>query len=135
ALAEMNAIMDEDFIWFAYAGDRPVGCLFALPDANEILRDAGDPSHVAGKLKFIFYKHLRGFSRVRVVAMGVVPDFQNRGLESALIMKAYEAGKKKSRYKHVELSWVGDFNDKMLAIHRAMGATQDKQHATFRKVL
>ena len=135
SLEEMQLIMDEDFIWFAYAGDKPAGCLLAVPDANEILKHCGDISGLWGKLKFLFYKHRLKFSRVRVVLMGIVPEFQHRGLESALIMKAVEAGKKKGNYRHVELSWVGDFNTKMLAIHHAMGAVEEKQHATFRKAL
>jgi hypothetical protein len=67
--------------------------------------------------------------------MGIVPEFQRHGLESALIACAYAKGKEKTNYKHVELSWVGDFNTKMMAIHEAMNAQEDKQHATFRKFL
>ena len=66
--------------------------------------------------------------------MGIVPEFQQRGLESGLIVHAYRDGKT-NRYKHVQLAWVGDFNDKMIAIHKAMGATEEKQRATFRKDL
>lgn len=135
SLAEMKPIMEEDFVWFAYADNKPVGFVLIVPDANEILSHCGDISHAWGKLKFIFYKYRIGFSRLRVVVMGIVPEFQNRGLESALIMKASEVAKKKPHYKHVELSWVGDFNEKMIAIHKAMGAVEDKQHATFRKIL
>ncbi len=135
SLREMKPIMEEDFVWFAYANHEPVGFLLALPDANEILKYCGNVSNLWGKLKFFFYKYRIGFSRLRVVVMGIVPEFQNHGLESGLIMEAYKRVVKKPHYKHVELSWVGDFNDKMLAIHKAMGAVADKQHATFRKVL
>jgi len=34
--------------------------------------------------------------------------------------------------KRVELAWVGDFNPKMMAIHKATGATLDKVHRTYR---
>ena len=30
-----------------------------------------------------------------------------------------------------ELAWVGDWNEKMLAIHYATGATKDKVHRTY----
>jgi hypothetical protein len=39
-----------------------------------------------------------------------------------------------NQYDELELSWVGDFNDKMLAIHQATGATFGKRHLTLRKV-
>lgn len=134
-LKEIRLIVEEDFIWFAYADNKPAGFLFAVPDVNEIIKYSGGRLNTWGKLKFIFYRYTKGFSRVRVVVMGIVPEFQQHGLESGLISLAYREGLKRPRYKHVELSWVGDFNHKMIAIHRAMGAVEEKQHATLRKVL
>jgi len=135
SLAELKPIMEEDFIWFAYADNKPIGLLLSVPDINEILKYCGGEFNTWSKIKFVYYKYQKGFSRMRVVVMGIVPEFQNRGIESALILEAYKAAKKKQHYKHVELSWVGDFNQKMLAIHKAMGAVEDKEHATFRKIL
>lgn len=135
SLKDMKSIMDENFIWFVYADEKPAGVLLAVPDANEILKYAGSRLDLLGKLKFVFYKYWKGFSCVRVVVMGVVPEFQQRGLESGLILHAYQAGKTNPRYKHVQLAWVGDFNHKMIAIHEAMNATEIRQHATFRKLI
>lgn len=135
SLAELRPIMDESVMWFVYSGNDAVGFLLAIPDVNEILKYAGGRFNIWGKCKFLFYKHWKGFSCLRVIVMGIVPEFQQRGLESGLIVQAYGGGKTSQRYKHVQLAWVGDFNDKMIAIHKAMGATEDKQHATFRKLL
>ena len=46
--------------------------------------------------------------------MGVVPKFQGTGLESAVFWHLDKVMKRKPWYKEVELSWVGDFNPKML---------------------
>jgi hypothetical protein len=135
SLAEMKAIVEEDFIWFAYVDKKPVGFLLGIPDVNEIIKYSGDKFNLWGKVKFLFYKYTKGFSRVRVVVMGIVPEFQNHGLESGLVACGFKEGKKRPNFKHVELSWVGDFNDKMIAIHNAMGAVEDKVHATFRKIV
>lgn len=135
SLAGMRPIMDESVMWFVYSGNDAVGFLLAIPDVNEILKYAGGRFNIWGKCKFLFYKHWKGFSCLRVIVMGIVPEFQQRGLESGLIVQAYGGGKTSQRYKYVQLAWVGDFNDKMIAIHKAMGATEDKQHATFRKLL
>jgi hypothetical protein len=35
-----------------------------------------------------------------------------------------------NHYQELELSWVGDFNSKMLSVHYAIGATFSKKHAT-----
>lgn len=134
-LREMRPVMVEDFIWFAYADNKPVGFVLGLPDVNEIIKYSGPRFDWKGKLKFLFYKFFKGFTRIRVIVMGIVPDFQRHGLESALIYNGFNEGKKRKNYKHVELAWVGDFNDKMIAIHKAMGAIEYKQHGTFRKIL
>ncbi len=133
SLEEMKPIMDENAMWFVYSGNNAVGFLLAVPDVNEILKYSNGKLNLWGKCKFLFYKHWKGFSCLRVVVMGIVPEFQRRGLESALIVQAYQCGKASSRYKYVQLAWVGDFNNKMIAIHKAVGAQEDKQHATFRK--
>lgn len=135
SIEEMKPVLEEKFIWFAYVEGKPAGLLVGTPDVNEILKYVDGEFTWLNKLKFLFYKYYKGFTCARVVVMGIVPEYQRHGLESALILHAYEAGQKKRRYKHVQLAWVGDFNSKMIAIHQAMGAVEDKQHATYRKVL
>jgi len=135
SLDEMGPIMDESAIWFVYVNDKAAGVLLAVPDVNEILKYSGDISSWWNKGKFLFYRRTKGFSCLRVILMGIVPEFQQRGLESGLIMHAYAAQHKNGRYQQVQLAWVGDFNHKMIAIHNAIGATEEKQHATFRKTL
>lgn len=134
-VADMRSVMEEDFIWFAYADNKPAGFLMGMPDVNDAIKFAGPKLNWWGKCKFMFYKYFKGFIRVRVIVMGVVPEFQRHGLESALIFHAFNEGRRRPNYKHVELAWVGDFNEKMISIHKAMGAKEGKQHATFRKII
>lgn len=135
SLNEIKLVVEESFIWFAYVDGKPAGLLVGMPDFNELLRYVGGKLNFWKKLKFFALKVIKGFSIARVVIMGVVPQYQRIGLESALILNAYNAGRKIPGYKSVQLAWVGDFNYKMVAIHNAMGAVPDKKHATYRKVL
>ena len=64
--------------------------------------------------------------------MGCKHKYQNKGIESALIRCLREEVFPKNTYTGVELSWVGDFNTKMMAIHEAAGAKKDKVHRTYR---
>lgn len=43
--------------------------------------------------------------------------------------------KKKSHYNELELSWVGDFNPKMISIYDAIGATRYKVYTTYRYLI
>ena len=42
--------------------------------------------------------------------------------------------KRKQHITEVELSWVGDFNPKMRALHESVGAVFGKRHITYRKL-
>ena len=67
--------------------------------------------------------------------MGVIPKFQGVGIESAIFWHLQEPLlKKRSHYKELEISWVGDFNPKMKATMHAMGANPGKTHITYRKM-
>jgi hypothetical protein len=66
--------------------------------------------------------------------MGTKEKFQKHGLESAIFIKLKEYVIPKNQYDELELSWVGDFNDKMLAIHNATGSVFGKKHATLKCV-
>ena len=73
-------------------------------------------------------------TRMRAVAGGVHPSHQNSGIESAIFLQLYNVFKNKRWYKELELSWVGDFNPKMRALHESVGAVFAKRHITYRKL-
>lgn len=129
---KMKAIMDQKLIWFAYINQEPASFIVILPDANQMIKNLNGKLGVIEKLKFA-YNRWRGVSRMRAVVMGTKQSFQKHGLESALFIKLKEYVLPLNRYQELELSWVGDFNDKMLSIHEATGATFGKKHLTMRK--
>nr|WP_133553501.1 GNAT family N-acetyltransferase [Pedobacter duraquae] len=129
---KMEIIMDEKLIWFAYINGEPVSFVVIIPDANQMIKGFNGKLGVIEKLKFIYRKWI-GVNRMRAIVMGTKSAFQKHGLESALFIKLKEYVLPMNQYDELELSWVGDFNDKMLAIHQATGATFGKRHLTMRK--
>ncbi|HEX8378170.1 MAG TPA: GNAT family N-acetyltransferase [Pedobacter sp.] len=130
---KMKAIMDEKLIWFSYINDEPASFIVILPDANQIIKPLKGRLGLIEKLQFLYYKW-KGVSRMRAVVMGTKKAYQKHGLESAMFIKLKEYVLPLNQYQELELSWVGDFNDKMLAIHEATGATFGKRHVTMRKL-
>lgn len=130
---QMKPIMDEKLIWFAYINNEPVSAIVVLPDANQMIKHLNGKLNLWGKLKFAYYRW-KGVNRMRAVVMGTKQKYQNHGIESALFIKLKQYVLPLKRYDEMELSWVGDFNDKMLAIHYAMGATFSKKHVTMRYI-
>ncbi|QKJ30462.1 GNAT family N-acetyltransferase [Mucilaginibacter mali] len=131
SFGKMKAIMDEKLIWFAYVNDEPASFIIILPDANQMIKPLNGKLDLIGKLKFLYYRW-KGVSRMRAIVMGTKQKFQKHGLESAIFIKLKEYVLPLHQYDELELSWVGDFNDKMLAIHEATGATFGKRHLTMR---
>ena len=74
-------------------------------------------------------------TRMRAVVGGVHPSYQNSGVESAIFLHLYNVFKNKPWLKELELSWVGDFNPRMIAIYEALGAKQAKTHITYRYLI
>jgi ribosomal protein S18 acetylase RimI-like enzyme len=72
---------------------------------------------------------------MRAVAGGVHPSYQNSGIESAIFLQLYNVFRRKRWYRELELSWVGDFNPKMIAIYEALGAKKTKIHLTYRYMI
>ena len=130
---QMKAIMDENLIWFAYINGEPASFVIILPDANQMIKSLHGKLNLVGKLKFL-YNRWKGVSRMRAIVMGTKEKYQKHGLESAMFIKLKEYVYPLNQYYELELSWVGDFNDKMLAIHEATGAVFGKRHLTMRYV-
>lgn len=130
---KMKAIMDPKLLWFAYIDNEPASFVVILPDANIMLKPLKGKLNLVGKLIFL-YKKWRGVNRMRAIVMGTKEKYQKHGIESALFIKLKEYVIPKNQYDELELSWVGDFNSKMIAIHEATGATFGKRHATMRCV-
>ncbi|MDB5004836.1 MAG: family N-acetyltransferase [Mucilaginibacter sp.] len=130
---KMKPIMDQNLILFAYVNGEPASFNIVLPDANQMLKPLNGKLDLIGKLKFLYYKW-KGVTRMRAIVMGTKQKYQNHGLESALFIKLGEYVLPLNQYNVLELSWVGDFNEKMVALHNSMGATFANKHLTMRYI-
>jgi hypothetical protein len=129
---QMKPVMDNQLVWYAYVNDDPAAFLLVLPDINELIAGLNGRLDLIGKVKFLWHKKTRKHRRLRAVIMGTKAQYRNHGLESTLFIKLKEYVLSLQQYQELELSWVGDFNKKMLSIHGATGARPSKKHATYR---
>ncbi|MBC7743933.1 MAG: GNAT family N-acetyltransferase [Flavobacterium sp.] len=130
---KMKIILDEKLVWFAYINNEPASFVVILPDANLMIKSLNGKLGIIEKIIFA-YNRWRGVNRMRAVVMGTKQAYQKHGLESALFIKLKEYVLPLNQYKELELSWVGDFNEKMLSLHEATGAVFGKKHLTMRKI-
>lgn len=135
SLKKAEFIIDEEIIWFGYFNDKPIAFFILFPDVNQILKHINGKLHPVNMLKVLYYKLTHEMTRMRAVVGGVHPTYQNSGVESAIFLQLYKVFVKKPWYKELELSWVGDFNPKMIAIYEAIGSKKAKTHITFRYLI
>jgi len=131
-LRKIKMIIDQEMIWYAYHDDEPIAFFMVLPDANQIFRHLNGKLHLINKLRFLNYKRKKTITRARGTAAGVIPKFQNSGVESGIFYQLDHVMKRKPHYTEFELSWVGDFNSKMISLYQATGAAHVKTHHTYR---
>ncbi|MFA4851697.1 MAG: hypothetical protein WC599_04180 [Bacteroidales bacterium] len=133
-LKNAKNIIDEEFIRFAYHEGEPIAFLVMFPDINQILKHLNGKLNFWNKLKYAWLAKKKTITRARIIIMGVVPKFQKSGIESAIFWHMDKMMKLKPHYTEIELSWVGDFNPKMRALHESVGAVFGKRHFTYRKL-
>ena len=131
-LKKAKAIIDEEFIWIAYARGKPIAIYLMYPDVNLILKHLNGRLNLPSMLKFLYLKKRKTMTRARGVLMGVIPEYQNRGIEAGIILNLVRVFEKKPHYTEIEFSWVGDFNPKMRKIFMSVGCKSVKHYITYR---
>jgi len=110
----MENIIDPDIMIFGYHNDKPVAIYLNIPELNQIFQHVNGKLNLAGKLKFLLHKWLGKCQTVYGIVFGVIPEYRNKGIESAMTIKLQNVMRNKDKYEDVYVSWIGDFNPKMI---------------------
>jgi hypothetical protein len=137
---KMKPVMEENLVWFGYHKEadgsrKPVAFFIMLPELNQYFKHVNGKMDLLGKIKFIYHKLARPTHKAFGIIFGVVPDFQGKGIESAIAI-AYPSrevwGGKKHQFNALELNWIGDFNVRMIRFSKMLGGKISKRHITYR---
>ncbi len=134
-MKKAKPILNPELVWFAYNNGEPISFFTFLPDANQIFKHLNGKLHLLNKIRFLWLKSRNTMTRVRGTAAGVIPKFQNSGIESAIFWQIKPIVEKNPHLKQIELSWVGDFNPKMIALYQSTGAQHAKTHHTYKYMI
>lgn len=129
---DAKLILEEEFVWFAYYNGKPIAFFVMMPDLNQAIKHIDGRLNLINKIKLFYLLKKKVITRARITVMGVVPEFQGKGVESAIFLYLDRAVKSKPHFTEIELSWVGDFNPKMESIYKAVGGIKMKTHQTLR---
>jgi hypothetical protein len=129
----LKPIVDRDVVVFVYYEDRPIAFYVNIPELNEIFRYVNGNLNWWGKIKFLLYQKLSPPETMVGIVFGVVREFQGKGIEGAMIKWTEDhIVVAKRRYSETILTWIGDFNPKMLRVCENLGGRRFRTLATMR---
>ena len=132
----LRPIIDPNLIYFAYHNDEPIGFFVMIPDLNRIIGKFGGKFGLWQKLQLMWDLKVRhSCDRAFGIIFGITPEFQGKGIESAIMTYILENYVQKgySHYRSFEFAWIGDFNPVMnRMIERYVCASKHKMHTTYR---
>lgn len=127
---DLKTIIDTDFAHVAEVEGIPVAFSVALPDLNQALKHINGKLLPFGILKLLYYA--RKIHQIRTALMGVIPEFQGKGIDALLHKQTIENGLAKG-FDSAELSWILESNVDMIRVAERIGASVEKRYRMYTK--
>lgn len=129
---DFKMILDPKVAHIAEIAGEPIAFSIALPDLNQALKklDGDGKLFPFGIFKLLWQQ--RKINRIRTALMGVMPEYQGKGIDALLHKEAILNGREQG-YKSSELSWVLETNTNMMRVAERIGARIEKTYRMYRK--
>jgi GNAT superfamily N-acetyltransferase len=127
---DLKTVIDPNFAHVAEVDGRPVAFSVALPDLNQALKHIDGKLFPFGLLKLLYYA--RKIRQVRTALMGVLPEYQGRGIDALLHKQTIENGLVKG-FESAELSWILESNVDMIRVAERIGAFVEKRYRMYHR--
>jgi hypothetical protein len=128
----MKPALDKDIVVFVYYKKKPIAFWVNIPELNQIFRHVNGDLNWLGKLKFLYHKWRHTADIMTGIVFGVAQEFQGKGIEAAMIVWGEHHIVPMKRYKTTTITWIGDFNPKMIKVCENLGAERYRTLITCR---
>lgn len=125
-VTRLKPLADPDFVLFAEIDGRTVGFALAMPNYNLVFKRLNGRMGIIGLVKFLYYS--RTIDQMRIMMLGVRPEYRKRGIETLLYVEIFKKGIEKG-YSQGEMSWILEDN---LLMQRGIEALGGKKYKTYR---
>jgi GNAT superfamily N-acetyltransferase len=130
--AQLKPLVVPELVVFAEQEGKPVGFAVAIPDWNVALRKNPSGRLFPGILKVLWAA--RRITRLRVLLLGVLPEWRGRGVDALLCRHVWENGRAKG-FDWAEAGWVLEDNHAMINGLERMGFETYKTYRIFERPL
>lgn len=115
----IRPIIDPKMIFMVEKEGDIVGCSLSIPNLNQLLPKLKGKLYPFGIFRLLFSrKQIKG---LRLMLIGILPEYRERGLEVLLILNTIEKGIERG-YSAAELSWISEDNKNLIGIMDKLGA-------------
>ena len=128
---DLKQIIDPRIVLFVEVDGRPVGFSLALPDINQALIRLRGQLFPFGLIKLLWLLKVKKVcTRARIMVMGILPEYQKRGIDTILNFETYRRARE-AGYAEGEMSWVLETNEQMIAVAENLGYTRYKTYRMY----
>jgi len=127
-VTRLKSLVDPDLVLFAEIEGRTVGFALAMPNYNLVFKRLNGRLGIMGFFKFLYYS--RKIDEMRIMMLGVRPEYRKRGIETLLYVEIFRKGMAKG-YKRGEMSWILEDNHLMQRAIEALGGQKYKTYRIF----
>jgi hypothetical protein len=131
-MSKLKPVLDPDIVFFAYYKEDPIGFYVNIPELNELFKYVNGNLNWWGKIKFMYHKLKGDCKTMYSIVFGVVREHQGKGVEGFMIKFAEGIVYPKRKYTNIILTWIGDFNPKMLKVIDNLECTKWRTYITCR---
>ena len=126
AAKDLKPLINPDLVFFAEIDGKTIGMVLAMPDYNQIFRTMKGRLFPFQFLKL--YTQKKKITWARVIALGVIPEYQKKGVDGALYYECLERAAKHG-ITQGEASWILEDN---LMMNRGAETMQGKVYKKYR---
>ena len=130
---DLKMALDPDFVFFAEKDGQTIGIALTVPNLNEVfIRIRRGRLFPTGFFKFLLGR--KSIKSVRVVALGVLPEYRRIGLDMCLYVRSFQTALDKG-IQRAEASWILEDNALMNKALVQIGGRVYRRHRIYEKTL
>lgn len=129
---DLKLFIDLDFAHVAEIDGVPVAFCISLPDINIALKKMNGNLLPFGLFKLLYLKPK--IRDIRTALMGVIPEFQGKGIDALMYQKSMEGGLKRG-FKSSEVGWLLETNTSIINVAERIGGYPEKRYRVYKKQL
>lgn len=132
----LKPMIDPDLVLMVEADGQVVGSSLSIPDLNQALRLAyprpGKLEALTMAQLFWHWKARKAVKWLRVVALGVLPEYRAKGVDALMYLETAKRAAPKG-YHWAEMSWILETNEMMNRSIRMLGGEVYKTYRMYTK--